>query len=499
MPKPGPRTTYRYTDEYGDTHTAFTVEIEGSPVGIVMDGPVQPGNVYETSSVSNVGSGSYAPTYSSLDSQTYDPDDANAIQGTGNSDTLIGGAGNDTIIFGGGDDSVSGGDGDDLIDDISGSRHTGRNTLDGGAGNDTIYGGDGANTIYGGSGNDRIMAEGGDDYVDGGSGDDSLTGGDGNDRFVYRAGDGNDTITDFGTDDTGTLNDGDATNNDFIDLSGYYDSISELRADFEDDGILNQSNTVTLKGRAVDYSENASFGTGSLTMTNATSSTFTDDNTGVPCFTAGTLILTPRGNVPIEALRPGDMVYTRDNGPQPLMWFGRTVVDHAALLRDPRLRPIRLSAGAWGLERDLLVSRQHGILVGDELVRAAFLLDRPGIRVANGKCRVTYIHLLFERHQIVFAGGLASESFYPCPHALATLNGPAFTELRSLFPQAAQIADRAAAVALYGPPARILPTRRELAARHPNRGRRSPDSAQGRHGRAGPPAAISPSAVRGTG
>lgn len=38
----------------------------------------------------------------------------------------------------------------------------------------------------------------------------------------------------------------------------------------------------------------------------------------VVCFTAGTLIETPTGATLAEALRPGDMVQTLDNGPQPI-------------------------------------------------------------------------------------------------------------------------------------------------------------------------------------
>ena len=246
----------------------------------MVDGQVQPGNVYTITSSGNVGSGSYALDYDTLDGQVFDPDDANQIRGTNNSDTLMGGVGNDTIYYGRGDDSVSGGDGNDLIDDVDAHRHAGRNTLDGGAGNDTIYGGNGANTILGGAGRDSLLAEDGRDYVDGGSGNDTISGGLGNDVFRYAAGDGNDTITDFGVDDTTTLNDGDRTYNDYIDLSGYYDTMSELRADFDDDGVLNQSNVLDRSGRAVDYSDNASFGSGSIIVANGSPATSTTDNTG---------------------------------------------------------------------------------------------------------------------------------------------------------------------------------------------------------------------------
>jgi Ca2+-binding RTX toxin-like protein len=77
-----------------------------------------------------------------------------------------------------------------LYGDISGD------TVSGGAHADHIYGGDGTDALFGGAGNDRIY---------GGAGADILTGGSGSDYFVFSSAEGNDFITDFvagaGTDD----------------------------------------------------------------------------------------------------------------------------------------------------------------------------------------------------------------------------------------------------------------------------------------------------------
>ena len=79
---------------------------------------------------------------------------------------------------------------------------------------------------------------------------------------LHRPVDGLDTITDFNFGNSGTLDDGDLTNNDFIDLSGFYDNIAELQDDFADDGVLNQSNSGNIVwGQVVDYSDNTSFDT----------------------------------------------------------------------------------------------------------------------------------------------------------------------------------------------------------------------------------------------
>jgi 3-phytase/alkaline phosphatase D len=67
-----------------------------------------------------------------------------------------------------------------------------------------LVGNDSANRITGGGGGDRIDGKAGNDTLIGGLGNDELTGGSDNDLFVIRAGDGFDTITDFGGVGTGS-------------------------------------------------------------------------------------------------------------------------------------------------------------------------------------------------------------------------------------------------------------------------------------------------------
>ncbi len=61
-------------------------------------------------------------------------------------------------------------------------------------GDDTITGFNTDDTIDGGDGNDTINGGGGSDTITGGRGNDTLSGGGGDDTFIYRRGDGNDTI-----------------------------------------------------------------------------------------------------------------------------------------------------------------------------------------------------------------------------------------------------------------------------------------------------------------
>ena len=147
----------------------------------------------------------------------------------------------------------------------------------------------------------------------------------------------------------------------------------------------------------------------------------------VICFSDDAVIATPQGPRPIALLQVGDCVTTRDNGPQPVRWIGQTTVSGHALRQHPHLRPIRLRRDALneGLpDEDLRVSPAHRILVcgakaralfgcDEVLARACDLVDYVTIAPDMALHGVTYVHLLFDAHQIIFANGLPTESFHP--------------------------------------------------------------------------------------
>lgn len=157
---------------------------------------------------------------------------------------------------------------------------------------------------------------------------------------------------------------------------------------------------------------------------------------GVICFTPGTRIATAGGPVPIETLRPGDRILTRDNGPQEVMWTGRRRMSGARLFAMPHLRPIRLRAGVFGQglpDADLIVSPQHRMLVrgaaaqslfntDEVLVTAEALVNDDSIHVDHSLRDVTYVHVMLERHNIVWANGLETESFHPAHAALEAID-----------------------------------------------------------------------------
>ena len=176
------------------------------------------------------------------------------------------------------------------------------------------------------------------------------------------------------------------------------------------------------------------------------------------CFTSDTAIRTPQGDRLIDDLRVGDLVTTMDNGPKPVRWIGRRHLDHAALLAKPDLRPILIKRGVLGVERDLMVSPQHGMVLDrDYLVRAKHLVEVPKsrVRIAHGRKSVSYIHLMFDAHQIIFAEGAPSECFYPGLMEQRMVDPAALAELRTLFPDVcAPQVDKRAIVSRYGDTAR---------------------------------------------
>lgn len=180
------------------------------------------------------------------------------------------------------------------------------------------------------------------------------------------------------------------------------------------------------------------------------------------CFTPGARILTPFGERPVESLQVGDLVETLDHGPQRIRWIGKRTLSARELMANPKLRPIRIEAGVFGNRRSLLVSPQHRMLVHSKdlewhdgpsqvLIRAKHVAAHLGgaARIARGKRTVTYIHLLFDRHEILWAEGAATESLYPGPMALAGMDTEARQEIDALFPDRPRVGEDGEPLALF--------------------------------------------------
>ncbi|MBY6142265.1 Hint domain-containing protein [Leisingera daeponensis] len=444
-----------------------------------------------------------------------------SIIATDGNDTLEGGDGADTMYGGNDDDLLVGGGGADEMhgeadaDTFKMSDGFGNDTLTGGeAGNDddtvdvsgvttgvtVTYTGDEAGTITDGtdtitfseiellkltdqddavdasadSAGTTIDAGAGDDTVTFGAGDDSITSGAGYDELVLSGGGGTDTISDFSIaddDSNGFYND----QLDVSDLTGGTGPDGAVRAwdiSVSDDGFGNALLTFPSGEKLVLQ------GVAPAQMSTAPQM----HSAGIPCFTPDVVLATRRGAVPAGQIRVGDLLQTADNGYQPVIWVGCRTLGPAELARRPHLRPYRLRPGGLlALEQPMLVSPQHRLLLGrhtlgggrqfDESFLPAKLLaeiDPNCTQLSGADGPVTYVHLMTEQHEVIFAEGAATETFWPGPEAVRGLTADGRRELFDLFPELAAAAclsgetGRAQVRAAYGGLARYAINRRDL-------------------------------------
>lgn len=156
------------------------------------------------------------------------------------------------------------------------------------------------------------------------------------------------------------------------------------------------------------------------------------------CFTAGTLIKTDMGERAIEIINAGDRVMTRDHGMQTVRWVGSRTVPAFG-----DLAPIAFEAGTLGCSTRLMVSPNHRMLIsgamaelvcGDpEMLICAKLLvnDRNVHRMSGGL--ITYVHIMFDYHEVIWANDCPSERFYAGDQAINSLNTEQAREILVIF------------------------------------------------------------------
>jgi len=183
----------------------------------------------------------------------------------------------------------------------------------------------------------------------------------------------------------------------------------------------------------------------------------------VTCFTRGTEITTQTGNRPIEEIMVGDLVLTRDRGFQPVRWTGSRSVAAVG-----NFAPVLIRKDALGNTQDLRVSQQHRMLLRgwqaemvmgepEILIPARHLVNDDTITIETGG-QVEYFHLLLDQHELVYASGIASESFHPGATSWTTLDEETRAEIIALFPELETDGPKA-----YGRSARRTARRHEAA------------------------------------
>ncbi len=149
-----------------------------------------------------------------------------------------------------------------------------------------------------------------------------------------------------------------------------------------------------------------------------------DQSEIIPCFVAGTEILSDNGLQPVETISTGDMIWTQSSGFQPVLWAGRTA---AFGLGD--WAPIWFDAGTIGNSKPMRLSPNHHILFPTNgarlpgsysavLIAARCFLGMPNV-IRAPVPRVDYFHVMFAHHEIVQSDGCLTESFLPSRNALS--------------------------------------------------------------------------------
>ena len=193
----------------------------------------------------------------------------------------------------------------------------------------------------------------------------------------------------------------------------------------------------------------------------------------IPCFLAGTMILTPDGERPVEDIAAGDLVLDEDGVAHPAVWVGSRTLHLPTVPGAARHLPIRIPAGTFGAGRphtDLFLSPQHRIALDGAAVElfsgegrglaAVCHIIGDRVRVDRRRTRIAYHHILCARHVLLVANGLPCESMLIGPMMLELAEvDPTWEEIRDIFPELGTPAARARGMR----PALPILTRREAA------------------------------------
>jgi hypothetical protein len=141
-------------------------------------------------------------------------------------------------------------------------------------------------------------------------------------------------------------------------------------------------------------------------------------------------------------------VITRDNGIQEIRWMGQKQLGWRDLAAAPHLKPVLIRQGSLGNglpERDMMVSPNHRMLVANDrtalyfdehevLVSAKHLVAANGIQSIDS-IGTTYLHFMFDRHEVVLGNGAWTESFQPGDLTLKGMGNAQRAEIFELFPE----------------------------------------------------------------
>lgn len=170
------------------------------------------------------------------------------------------------------------------------------------------------------------------------------------------------------------------------------------------------------------------------------------EQNSVACFGPGTMIATRNGEIPVEWLDTSDMVLTRDDGFQPILWVGRTRVPSGYFGEYPDECPVRIAPGTLGPNsptHPLQVTGDHRVMiraVEAELMFCSTEVFAPAKAWADtglatktepsGSYMLT--HILLASHHVILAQGAWVESLFPGPETMRRLDPESQAKLNGL-------------------------------------------------------------------
>ena len=135
------------------------------------------------------------------------------------------------------------------------------------------------------------------------------------------------------------------------------------------------------------------------------------------CLVVGSQIRTAHSEIAIEDLRVGDEIVTLRDGVEnvePVTWIGQRRLDLTTQAYPELAAPVRIRAHAIAEEqpcRDLLLSQDHCLFLDGKCVPSRLLVNGGSISIERGTQEVIYYHIELVKHGILFAEGLANESY----------------------------------------------------------------------------------------
>jgi hypothetical protein len=150
---------------------------------------------------------------------------------------------------------------------------------------------------------------------------------------------------------------------------------------------------------------------------------------------SGTRILTARGDIPVDALRLDDAVETVGGDFLPVVFLGYRRIDCGRHPSPREVWPVRVRADAFAAgvpARDLLLSPDHAVFIGDMLIPLYRLINGATI-VQEPVDEVVWRHVELPGHDVMFAESLPCESHPNGNGRIAFQNGGRVIQLHPRF------------------------------------------------------------------